>query len=125
MAVVSSATGLAPKVTSGAMVRWSASGIGGLRRFFLLILPRFGRVVGQHRRESAGCHLHGNAGALGIVKQLIALHAANAEIGSFGMSEIPAAHRRRWQHGMTFGQGNACLLFRVQQLEQRRLLAMV
>ncbi len=63
-------------------------------------------VVVQVRHQPA-FHVgpaHSLAG--GVVDSLVALYFGEAEMFGVGVSEIPAADRRRRQHGEAFGQGN-------------------
>src|SRR6202042_207370 len=60
-----------------------------------------------------------------IIFYLVALDLADAEITAFGVGIIEARHRRTGPHGETFRQLDADLVFRIQQLEQGCLLAVL
>src|SRR5579884_1694178 len=92
--------------------------------------PRLGRVNGariviQQRRQPAFSFLDGPILAAGVIFHLVALYLAYAEIAAFGMGIIEARDRRARPHGKAFGELDADLPLRVQQLEQGRLLAVL
>src|SRR5262249_26721015 len=66
-----------------------------------------------------------HAAAAGVVLDLVAAYAGDAEILRLGMGEVVARHRRRGQHGEALGQRHAGVLAGIEQAEQLRLLAVI
>src|ERR1700758_358062 len=83
------------------------------------------RIIVEDRRQPFFGLLDGPAFARGVVFDLVALDAADAEVVAFGVAEIEAADRGARPHGEAFGELDADLALAVQQFEQRRLLAVI
>src|SRR5689334_25328663 len=83
------------------------------------------RIVVQERSEPAFGGRDVPILALGIVLDLVALDFADAEIAALGMGVVKAADRGTRPHRKTLGQLHADLRLRIEQLEQRRLLAVL
>src|SRR5476651_511743 len=72
------------------------------------VLSRLARqprgIVGQERRQRFLALSHAPALAFGVILDLIAVDAADAEIGALGMGEIKSRHRSARPHGEAFGE---------------------
>src|SRR5579885_596271 len=99
----------------------SASLLCGLCR--LAREPR--RIVGKIRCEPLFALPDRPALALGVVLDLIAVDAADAEIGAFGMREINARDRRARPHRVALGDRNPDLRLGAEERKQRDLLGVL
>src|SRR5947209_409719 len=83
------------------------------------------RIVIEDRREPSLRLGDGPALAARIVLDLVALNLADAEIMAVGMAEIEPADGRAGPHGKALGQLDADAALGLEQVEHRRLLAVV
>ncbi len=81
--------------------------------------------VGQQRRQPALRLGQGPLLACGVVDDLLAADAHDAEIARLRMAEVPAAHRRRRGHHAALGEVQAEVAAGVEEVEERPLLGVV
>src|SRR3972149_11731882 len=79
------------------------------------------RIIGEWGREPFLADGEAPAFAPGVILDLIAVDAPDAEIGALRMRKIQSANRRPGPHGEAFGELHADRRFRAEQLEYRPL----
>ena len=60
-----------------------------------------------------------------VIHQLVTADLANPEIFCLGMRKIKAAHACTGMHRKGFGQLDACVLLRLEQIEQHSFLSVI
>src|SRR5450432_209841 len=115
-----------PPVTNAARGTLGRVGRGNpaRRRLSIPLLPRIG-VISQIRRQPALRVGEAPSLALRVARRLIAIDLTHAEIMRLRVREIKSADGRSRPHRKGFGQSNAGIAFRVEQLPEGRLLRML